>query len=153
MKMNYLFPYKYKKIAWVLLVLSIIGALSITIGTEEPEFLDVKTGTHINVFGIEKPTYENIANEIVGVLLIISLILVAFTKEKEEDEYISKIRLESLVWATYVNFGLLVLAFIFIYGFAFFDVMLFNMFTLLIFFVIRFNIFKYKLKKQLSYEE
>jgi hypothetical protein len=48
---------------------------------------------------------NNILNEILGVVIILSLLVVAFSKEKSEDEYISKIRLESLVWSVYLNYG------------------------------------------------
>ena len=60
-------------------------------------------------------------------------------KEKTEDEFIAMIRLESLVWATYINYGVLILALIFVYDIPFFWVLVFNMFTTLIFFIIRYN--------------
>lgn len=82
---------------------------------------------------------NNILNEILGIIMIISSVLVAFSKEVNEDEYISKIRLESLVWAVYLNYAILLLAFVFVYGMSFLWVMIFNMFTILIFFIIRFN--------------
>ncbi|VAW16950.1 hypothetical protein MNBD_BACTEROID05-629 [hydrothermal vent metagenome] len=82
---------------------------------------------------------NNILNEILGISMIVGSILVAFSKEKDEDEFISKIRLESLVWATYLNYAILFLAFIFVYDLSFLWVMIFNMFTILIFFIIRFN--------------
>ena len=96
---------------------------------------------------------NNILNEVLGVLVIISSLLVAFSKEKSDDEYISKIRLESLVWAVYVNYGILLISFIFIFDLSFLWVMIFNMFTVLLFFIIRFNWQISKLKKSASYEE
>ena len=96
---------------------------------------------------------NNILNEILGLLMVVSSIFVAFSKEPDEDEFISKIRLESLVWATYVNYAVLILAFVFVYGFSFFWVMIFNMFTILIFFIIRFNIQIRKFKKSVINEE
>jgi len=144
MKLNYLFPSKYKKIGWIIFYPTLIFGLITVIFDIEPEFLDV------NVFGVfideiigEKKLIgiinNNILNEILGLLMIIGSILVAFSKEVDEDEFISKIRLESLVWATYMNFGILFLAFIFVYDLSFLWVMIFNMFTILIFFIIRFN--------------
>ncbi len=141
MKLNYLFPSKYKKIGWMIFYPTLIFGLMTVILDFEPEFLD------INVFGVfideiigEKKLIgiinNNILNEILGLLMIIGSILVAFSKEVDEDEFISKIRLESLVWATYMNFGILFLAFIFVYDLSFLWVMIFNMFTILIFFII-----------------
>ena len=75
------------------------------------------------------------------------------SKEKIEDEYIAKTRLESLVWATYLNYCILLLALLFVYDMAFFWVMIFNMFTLLLFFIVRFNYLIFKLNKTESHEE
>ena len=96
---------------------------------------------------------NNVLNEICGVLIILSGLLVAFSKEKEEDELISMIRLESLVWATYWNYAILLLGFVLVYDMAFLTVMVFNMFTILILFIIKFNWALHKLKKSLLYEE
>ncbi|MCB0375018.1 MAG: hypothetical protein KDD04_03770, partial [Sinomicrobium sp.] len=74
-------------------------------------------------------------------------------KEKDEDEFIGRIRLESLVWATYVNYGVLLLSFLFVYGLSFFWVMIVNMYTILIFFVVRFNLQLRKLKNSGNHEE
>lgn len=158
MKKNYLFPHKYKKIGWFILVPSAIIGLLTLIYEYEPSFLDFDVpaifigGVKGNkkIFGM---VHNNILNEILGILVIISSLFVVFSKEKVEDEFIEKIRLESLVWAVYVNYGILLLAFLFIYDFSFLWVMIFNMFTILLFFIIRFNWQISKLKKSTNYEE
>jgi hypothetical protein len=93
--------------------------------------------------------HNNLLNEITGLLIITSAFLVAFSKEKQEDEFISKIRLESLVWAVYLNYAILIIALLFIYDMSFMWVIIFNMFTILFFFIARFNWEVYKLKKSL----
>ena len=158
MKLNYLFPNRYKKIGLIILIPSLILGLIVVIYDLEPEMFDLNVpAVFVNdifedsaFMGI---TNNNILNEICGVFLIISLILVAFSKEKQEDELINKIRLESLVWATYLNYGILLLAMIFVYDLSFLWVMIFNMFTILLFFIVRFNWQVMKLNKTLSYEE
>lgn len=158
MKLNYLFPNRYKNIGWLILVPSAIVGLITLIVEYEPSFLDLNVpAIFVNeligkqqFFGMVK---NNILNEILGVLIIISSLLVAFSKEKIEDEYISKIRLESLVWAVYVNYGILLFSFIFIFDLSFLWVMIFNMFTILLFFIIRFNWQISKFKKSASYAE
>ena len=144
MKLNYLFPSKYKKIGWFIFIPTLLFGLFTIIFDFEPEFLDVKTFSFFSddlfkqdvYFGLIK---NNILNEILGVLMVIGSVLVAFSKEVDEDEYISKIRLESLVWAVYLNYAILLVAIVFVFGFSFLWVMIFNMFTILIFFIIRFN--------------
>ena len=144
MKLNYLFPSKYKRIGWFIFIPTLIFGLFTIIFEYEPEILDTKVfAIFIDEFFKEDRLLgmldNNILNEILGIIMIISSVLVAFSKEVNEDEYISKIRLESLVWAVYLNYAILLLAFLFVYGMSFLWVMIFNMFTILIFFIIRFN--------------
>ena len=158
MKINFLFPNKYKSIGWIILIPSLMLGLLITVFNIEPAFLDWRVPViFMDEFMGEKKflgmTDNNVLNELLGVLIIVSGLLVAFSKEKIEDEYIAKTRLESLVWATYLNYGILLIAILFVYDLAFFWVMVLNMFTLLIFFIIRFNYLIFKLNKTQHDEE
>lgn len=158
MKTKYLFPARFKKIGWVVLIPTLIAGLFTLILEWEPKFLDVSVfGLLIdNTFGTEKTfglVENNILNEILGILVILSGLLVAFSRESEEDELISKIRLESLVWATYCNYGILLLAFAFLYDFSFYWVMVVNMFTLLLLFILKFQLSLLKLRKSIGHEE
>ena len=159
MKLNYLFPNKYKKIGWLIFIPSAIIGLATLIFEFEPNSLDFNMPAIFvdELFSVNKKTFRmvtnNILNEILGVLIIISTFFVAFSKEKSEDEYISKIRFDSLAWAVYFNYAILILTVLFIYDFAFLWVMVFNMFTVLLFFIVRFNWQISKLKKSASYEE
>jgi len=149
--MNYLFPHQYKKIGLMVLIPSIIFGIVVIITDFAPEFLDVKIEFVLsaNPFATSN---NNLLNEILGILVILSGVVVAFSKEKVEDEFIGKIRLESLVWSVYVNYALLFLAMVILYDFDFLFFMMFNMFTLLIFFIVRFNWQISKLKKT-SFDE
>ena len=159
MKLNFLFPNKFKRIGWFTLIPSAIIGLSTLIYEYEPSFLDFNVPAIFvdELFSVNKKTFRmvtnNILNEILGVLIIISTFFVAFSKEKSEDEYISKIRFDSLAWAVYFNYAILILTVLFIYDFAFLWVMVFNMFTVLLFFIVRFNWQISKLKKSAHYEE
>ncbi len=150
MKTRYLFQHKYKKIGWLLLIIGIISGVSYYIfELEELDFFNITVYALFNdsIFGSEgnfSRTSNNVFGELIVVILIIGAIFVAFSKTKIEDELIAKIRMESLVLATYINYGILLLTIILIYGFSFLNVMVFNMFTLLVFFV---AIFHYKLFK------
>ena len=158
MKANFLFSNKFKKIGWFILIPSaIIGLITLIYGYD-PSFLDFNMpAIFIDDFFTDKKPFRmvknNILNEIFGILVIISSLFVAFSKEKVEDEYISKIRLESLVWAVYINYGILLFSFLFIFDFSFLWVMIFNMFTVLLFFIIRFNWQISRFKESANYEE
>jgi hypothetical protein len=95
----------------------------------------------------------NLANTIVGILFIVSCLLVGFSREKNEDEFIDKIRLSSLLWAVLVNYLLLLFAFLFVYEIAFLNVMIYNMFTTLLIFILRFNYVLYRNSKFVSDEK
>jgi hypothetical protein len=158
MKTNYLFSSNFKKIGWFLFVTGIILGLIYFIYQSEPTFLNVNVLTIAEQSLFSKTSFfsitkTNLFDEIIGLFLIIGSTFIAFSKEKSEDEFISKIRLESLVWATYINYAILTLTIIFVYDLVFFWVLVFNMFTILIFFIIRFNWVLYKSKNQLQNEE
>jgi hypothetical protein len=157
MNTNFLFPHWTKQIGWILLIPGVILSILFLLFESEISFFDasVFAVAKDNLFG---PTYlvvmeNNILDELACILFILGALLVAFSKEQAEDEYIAQIRLASLVWATYVNYAILILAILFVYDFTFFWVLVFNMFTLLTFFLIRFNWALYRAKKQLAHEE
>ncbi len=149
--MNYLFPHQYKKIGLMALIPSVILGVVVIITDFAPEFLDIKIDFVLSANPFTKST-NNLLNEILGILVILSGVVVAFSKEKVEDEFIEKIRLESLVWSVYVNYALLFLAMVILYDFDFLFFMTLNMFTLLIFFIVKFNWRISKLKKT-SFDE
>lgn len=160
MNSNYLLPNKFKNIGWWVLVPSaIFGVISLLTDFEPDIFnfdLPALFINDFNLFGDRRlfgMVNNNFLNEIVGVLIIISSLCVAFSKEKLEDEYISKIRLDSLVWAVYLNYAILLFSFLCIYDLSFLYVMIFNMFTVLVFFMIRFNWQISKLERTTEDEE
>lgn len=152
MKSSYLLPHRFKIPGWVLFIVgAFLGILCLL--NFEPAFLD------LNVFGYgSTPLFisstnhfdffqNNILDELASLLLISGAIFIVFSKEKIEDEYISKIRLDSLVWAVYINYFILILTIIFVYDLAFLTILVFNMFTVLFFFILRFNWILYKTNK------
>ena len=82
---------------------------------------------------------SNFTDEVAAVGTIVSLIMIAFSKEKVEDEAIQFFRLASLQWAVIVNYVVLIICILSLYGGIFFNVMTYNMFTVLIIFIIRFR--------------
>ena len=82
---------------------------------------------------------QNLTDELALTGSIISLLMVAFAREKQEDEFINHTRLESWQWAVLINFVMLIIATWVFYDEAYIDVMMYNLLTPLIFFIIRFN--------------
>ena len=157
MENNLLLPNKFKKIGLYTAIPSILLGLLVSFNGYEISWLNVKVfallNTDFNKIDFFRFIDDNITNELIGVLCLVSGLFIAFSKEKKEDEFISKLRLNSLLWAVLVNYGLLFLAFVFVYGFVFLNVMIYNMFTVLIIFIIRFNFILYKNSKPIGDEK
>jgi hypothetical protein len=151
MKTNYLLPNKYKTIGWILFIAGLVSGILFYASEYESDDLTIKVLSIYSgdpIIGESKGFFQIIENSIVDELITLAIIIggliVGFTKEKVEDEFIYKLRKDSLVWALIFNYTVLILATIFVYDFAYLDVLIFNMFTPLVFFVFRFNFLKYK---------
>ncbi|MES2731246.1 MAG: hypothetical protein V4714_05840 [Bacteroidota bacterium] len=157
MKTRFLFPHRFKKVGWALLLLSLLALVSHAFGLihvpdlEMPVLSLIEGGEESNSFFVIKRT--TITDEIFTVCMIVGAMLAACSREKQEDEFIAQIRLESLLWATYINYALLLVTVIFIYGSLFFEVMIYNMFTLLLIFLLRFHFILYSATKLASREK
>ncbi len=139
-----LLPNRYKRLGWFLLLPGVIlGIIELAQDSADP-WLAVMV--HLPRFFIGGDLFSlsvNILPTLAGILIIIGALFVGFSKEKNEDEFIEKLRLNALLWAVLINYLLLAIAFIFIYGLSFLNVMLYNMFTVLFIFIIRFNYMLY----------
>jgi hypothetical protein len=152
MNTKYLLPNKLRPVGLVLLIPSALLGFFIIFFDLEFKLLDYKVfaiysyglvplvGGH-DFFCFVK---ANLTATITGVVFLVGAMLVAFSKEKHEDGFTAKTRLESLVWAAYVNYAMLIFCFIFFYGMGFVIVMICNMFTFLIFYILRFKYILYK---------
>ncbi len=142
MKRKLLISNKYKKIGWLILIVGIVSAIFLITFSGAPAWLNTKV---LSLFDENSNAASwaiienNIADEIVAVLLLIGSLIVMFSKEKDEDEAINTVRLKSLQWAFLINYSIVLLAVIFIYDVAFAKVMMYNMFTVPFFFIARFN--------------
>ncbi|MEI6901143.1 MAG: hypothetical protein WCL00_14800 [Bacteroidota bacterium] len=157
METKFLLPTKFKAIGWFLFGISILLYLWVNLIGDIPFLANARI---ICVYYSDAPLFKaagaskffqfhqtDITPDIIGILLIIGCLFVAFSRLKVEDEFIMKIRLESLVWATLVNFILLIIAIIAIWGADFFVIMEYNRVTILILFVVRFHYVLYKSRK------
>ena len=156
MSKSLLLSNKFKKIGWMIFIPSLVTGLCLAFTGFEPGWL---SGKMLSVFpSLSSDRYfavvhVNFVNTIVGLLFISGGLLVGFLKEKNEDEYIARLRLASLLWAVLVNYILLSVAFVFIYDTAFLSVMIYNMFTVLLIFIVRFNYILFRNSKSLSRAE
>jgi hypothetical protein len=87
-----------------------------------------------------------------SLLMLIGLLLVAFAKEKIEDEQISQLRLDSLQWAIYLNYLILIITLVFTGNPDFEDILKLNLWVPLVFFIIRFRWVIFRLNRSLKEE-
>jgi len=156
---NFLFPTYFRKIGWIIslplaaiLITYLLGLFGYTQTSATWNFLD----------GMFNSPSWRILDVVAGgqiilsicmVLFVIGLLFIAFSKEKVEDEYVSKLRGDSLIWSVFVNLILLIIAFLFVYGDNFLFVLFLNLYALLILFIIKYNIALYIFRKSNDYEE
>jgi len=149
MRTTWLFPNKYKRIGWILLIpATVIGIVLIaadfqgfSINARVPALFNSEILSNTSFFSVIK---TDITNTLVGILFIIGAVLVGFSREKSEDEFIASLRYSSLMWAVVLNYALLIFFFVFVWGSSFLYVMIYNMFTILIIFIVRFNYLLYR---------
>ena len=157
MKQKILLPNKFKRIGWFILIpATLMGIVLMIIDLETIE-INATVFAICSTKFIETQYFSlintNIVSTLVGVLFIVGGLMVGFSREKNEDEYISSLRLNSLLWAVLINYILLLFAFLFIYGLSFVHVMIYNMFTTLVIFIVKFNYSLFRHSKTVSNEE
>lgn len=153
MKTFKLLNHRYKKYGWILLSTGIVLWLGQLIYNDDISFFKTKFLTVVNSDIFTKSTYfsineVNLTVTLIGILTIVGGLLVAFSKEKEEDEYINQLRLSSFQWAVLINYIILLIVFLTVFGPDFLYVMVVNMFTVLGLFIIRFHYLLYRLRHE-----
>ena len=164
MNTNLLLPFKFRKLGWIIFIPSFILGILVLFLNVEFDWLGSKVFTIYAGSGLkilnDTDTGQmfgfipgNYTQTLVGILCLVSLMMIAFSKEKNEDEFIWRTRMDSLLWATYINYFILIFCFLFFFDFEFLYIMIFNMFTILLFFIFRFNYILYKERKTMPYEK
>ena len=145
---RYLLPPYFKVIGWFFSVTS-----ALTLSTY------LLRGRVLEILNRDSITATNTA-----AFLMLGLVYIAFSKEKMEDEYIAKVRGDSLIWAVIANttvMGLILFLSAWIKWFPYvtvfrgwFPYVLFsNFYTVLILYLIKFNLALSHLKKWTKNEE
>lgn len=80
-------------------------------------------------------------------MVLVGLFLIAFSKEKVEDEQIVQIRLDSLRWAIYLNYAILLFSLVFTETNESTHILFLNMWLPLLFFILRFQWVLYRLNR------
>jgi hypothetical protein len=155
MKHRFLLPHKFKYAGYAVFV---FGLLLVLFTKDEYSWLNCKMFALMtdNISGdvlFFKIINCNLTYTIKSILVIVGGLLIAFSKEKVEDEFTAQMRLSSFQWAILVNYLILLFCFIFVYNVVFLNVLAYNAYTTLFFFVVRFNYLLFKNRKTKADEE
>jgi len=146
--MNYLFNYKYKKISgWIFYLLIPTGLfLLLTERMQDIFVVNVFSIFSYEWFGSEQKGFgwieNSLGDEVFTLLIIVSGIVNSFSKERIEDELISRIRLESLSLSLFISFGLIIVSTFLVYNINYMYVLVSNLFLIILLFNL---IFKFRL--------
>lgn len=142
MKSSRLLGSNFKWIGLILLIPSLVLGIMFRFFEFSFDFLTLKASSHLNLGdkSLNLDEQINLTDEFALTGLIVGLLFIAFSREKQEDEFIHHTRLQSWQWAVLVNYSLLLIATWLVHGFNFVDVMMYNMLTVLIIFIVRFHI-------------
>lgn len=144
MKRTYLFPTVFRKIGWYMLLPFVVANLvSLSDKGWNENWLEVTTFS-IAPWGF---ITNSLCDEVSLIGLTLSLLFIAFSREKDEDECIASIRSASLTWATLIGYVLLMLCTLFIYGLAYLTFVFIDLFAILVLFILKYNIELYKFRR------
>ena len=143
-------PNKLRIYGWVILLFGIILGVSRFYFGVKPEFLNIK------VFAVYSKYFEtnyfkvienHVSEELTALLILVGLFILSFTNEKIENDSVSAIRYKSFIFTFYINTVLIALSFLFIYGFGFINILVINVFSPFIIYLILSRYFLSKILK------
>jgi len=149
--MSYLFSNKFKKTSGVVFYLSILVGLFLLLTDKIRDIFVVNVFSIFSYewIGSERTGFGLIENglgdEIFTLLIIVSGLINSFSKEKIEDELISRIRLESLSLSLFISFGLIIISTFLVFNINYMYVLVFNLFLIIFLFnlIFKFRLFKH----------
>lgn len=135
-----LFPHRFRLIGWIIFVPSALLGLFILYSKVALPWLKINPDhVYESLNGLLGSKNLALADEVAMIGVLIGLLMVAFSREPVEDEMSSQLRLEALQWSVYTNYLVLAVAILTVYGGEFFSVLIYNMFTLLLVFIARYQ--------------
>lgn len=156
MKKTFLLPHSFKKAGWAILVPSfIIGLLMFIDGCNGfPGYLMKGVDPAGELYRVlDSDSMTAVLNNIAIVGICVGSLFVACSREPIEDELISQVRLNSLLIALYLNTAIIIVSALCFYGLDYLYVMIGNIFTMLLVFLVVYEVKMWRLKKSLRDEE
>jgi hypothetical protein len=93
----------------------------------------------------------NFVDTILPIIIVVGLVFISFSKEKDENEMITQIREKSFVWTIITGSIIFVLGTLLFYGMAYLYFLGGFMYLILILFILKFNVYPYILLKRVIF--
>ena len=127
-----LFPHSFQRVGWIVFAIGVaLGAYSILKGFD---------GSYV-------------MNNVTIISIIVGGLFATCSREKIEDEMTQQLRLSSLLTALYINYAALIVCALLVYDMDFLNVMIYNMFTILLIFMVVFRWKIWRMKKGVEDEK
>ena len=152
MKKNYLLSHNFKLIGMIMLVPFLVACIWLLLGPGEAEWFTVNVPALFTLdlastsewFGM---TVTDPVNEISMLGLLVSLVFIALSKEKDEDEMTAVVRMQSFVWSFWCTAVIMLIAILFVYDYAFLLFAFASMFVCFILYTCKFNYEMIKIRR------
>lgn len=146
MKKQMLLPHGFKKVGWVILIPTLVLGILMAIDG----FNGVPTFIYA---GDLSETLRRATHNIALIGILLGIVFIACSRERIEDELIGRIRLSALLVALYANTAVVVVSALAVYELTFLYIMVYNLFTLPLLFLVVFRWKLWRLKKQGEHEK
>ena len=152
MKKNYLLPHNFKMIGLIMIVPFLVASIWLLLGPGEcdwffinvPALFTLDLASTSEWFGM---TVTDPVNEICMLGLLVSLVFIALSKEKDEDEMTAVVRMQSFVWSFWCTAVIMLIAILFVYDFAFLLFSFASVFVCFIMYICKFNYEMIKIRR------
>ena len=151
MKKSYLLPVGFKKVGlwmalpfFVLCVLCLCGVMD----NVNLSFLSIKMPALVDYSGWFTMNETNLVDEIAMFGLLISLVFIGLSRERDEDEMTAHIRMQSFVWSAWATSAVIALGIFFVYDLEFVTFMFVAMYLYLMLYAVKFNLAMYRERKE-----
>ncbi|MDD5571041.1 MAG: hypothetical protein PHD97_07775 [Bacteroidales bacterium] len=141
---NFLLPYPYKFIGWFLVLIGVaLGILYVWFNLRFiiPVFAVYSSYLETKMFVISR---TNFADELILTSCLIGFFLIVFSVEKNETENLNLIRAKALIKSFVLNNVFLFLSVLFVYGYGFVYILIFNVFSFSVFYLLFFYVLMHR---------
>ncbi|MEZ0483446.1 hypothetical protein [Fibrella aquatica] len=141
MRSHLLLPHRFQHIGWSILIPALLLSFLVNAYGYSIDWLTITVPVHPLTAEYRRFHTDdlNLTDTFSIVSLITGMGFVTFSREAVEDEMIAQIRLKSLQWSLLINYILLIMATLLVYGFSYSSVLVYNLFTPLLIFILRFR--------------